>query len=98
METKNRSNKEDKSKKTMQTHHDLSPILPFKLTTSKPRQRNYSKEILTVGDEFREARLDNGLTQHEVAKQLNVNKNFVYELKLGKRKLTIFALHKTHLF
>lgn len=82
----------------MQTHHGLRPISPLKLTTSKPKPQNYPKEILTVGDEFREARLDKGLTQHEVAKQLNVNKNFVYELELGKRKLTIFALHKTYLF
>jgi len=60
------------------SHTLLSPILPLRLSTKKPKDRKYPKETLTIGDEFRKVRLDRGSTQHEVAKQLNVNKNFIY--------------------
>ena len=81
------------------TYTPLSPILPLKLSAKKPKDsKKYPKEILTVGDEFKEVRLNKNLTQLQVAKQLYVNKNFVYELENNKRELTIFALHKTCLF
>jgi len=76
----------------------LSPILPLSLSTKKPKNRKFPKEILTVGDELRKMRMDKNLTQHQVAKQLNVNKNFIYELELNKRKATIYALHKIYTF
>ena len=98
----NTLSKKTKNKSRMQTndksHTLLSPILPLRLSTKKPKDRKYPKETLTIGDEFRKVRLDRGSTQHEVAKQLNVNKNFIYELELNKRKLTIFALHKAYIF
>lgn len=81
------------------TYTPLSPILPLKLSVKKPKDSNkYPKEIITIGDEFKQARLDRKLTQIEVAKLLNVNKNFIYELENSKRKLSIFALHKAFLF
>jgi len=52
----------------------LSPILPLKLSAKKPKDRKYPKEVLTVGDEIRKARLDRNLTQKKVSKQLKVNK------------------------
>ncbi len=77
----------------------LSPILPLQLSIEKPKDnRKYPKEIITVGDKFKQLRLDIKLTQIEVAKQLSVNKNFVTELENNKRKLTIFALHKACAF
>ena len=82
----------------MQAKHVLCPILPLQLTTQKPKNPNYPKQILTVGDEFRTARLDKELTQHIVAKILNVNKNFVGELELNQKTLSIFALHKAYSF
>ena len=54
--------------------------------------------ILTVGDELRSVRIDRGLTQHQVAKQIGVNRNFVYEMELNHHTYTIFALHKVYLF
>ncbi len=56
----------------------------------------YPKAILTVGDEVRKARLDRGITQHELARNLNVNLNFISQLELGRRKITIFTLHKAY--
>lgn len=53
---------------------------------------------MTVGDELRAIRLDRGLTQHEVARLMEVNRNFVYEFELSKRTNTIFALQKVYLF
>ena len=91
-----------KNKNRMQTNDKLytllSPILPLSLSTKKPKNRKFLKEILTVGYELRKMRIDKNLTQHEVAKQLNVNKNFIYELELNKRKATIYALHKIYTF
>lgn len=43
-------------------------------------------------------RMDRKLTQHQVAETLNINKNFIYELELNKKKPTIYALHKVYLF
>tara|TARA_R110002033_G_scaffold5978_9_gene24435 strand:+ start:3076 stop:3540 length:465 start_codon:yes stop_codon:yes gene_type:complete len=77
----------------------LPPILPLQLSVKKPKDsKKYPNEILTVGDEFKEARLNKNLTQLQVAKQLQVNKNFVYEVENNKRKITIYALYKTYLF
>ncbi len=42
--------------------------------------------------------MDRGLTQHEVAKIMGVNRNFVYEIELNKRTYTIYALHKSYCF
>ena len=42
--------------------------------------------------------MDRELTQHQVAKLIGVNKNFIYELELNKRKTIIFALHKEYSF
>ena len=99
---KNKTNKKLEKKSTMQTNDKsyipLSPILPLKLSVKKPKDRKYPKEVLTVGDEIKKIRLDRNLTQKEVSKHLKVNKNFIYELELNKRKLTIFALHKAYLF
>jgi len=95
----NLTSKRLKNKNRMQTNDKtytpLSPILPLKLSVKKPKDSNkYPKEIVTIGNEFKQARLDRNLTQLEVAKQLKVNKNFVTELENNKRILTIFALHK----
>lgn len=89
-------------KSEMQTnaksHTLLFPIIPLSLTAKKPKHSKYPKKILTVGDEVRKMRMDRGLTQQQVAKQLSVNKNFIYELELNKRKPSIYTLHKVHLF
>lgn len=99
MEAKDKSISEIKNEKVMQTHHALSLILQLQLFVKKPKDsKKYPQEIITVGDEFKQARLERKLTQHQIAKQLNVNKNFVYELENNKRELTIFALHKVYLF
>lgn len=71
----------------------MSPILPIRLKTSKPKHLQYPKQILTVGNELRAVRLDRGLTQEQVAKQLCVNRNFVYECELNHRTNSIYALH-----
>ena len=76
----------------------MSPILPLDLTSQRPKHFRYPKEVLTVGDELRKVRIDRGLTQHEVARMIGVNRNFVYEFELNKRAHTIYALHKVFLF
>lgn len=76
----------------------MSPILPITLKSEKPKHSRYPKEIITVGDELRSVRLDKGLTQHQVAEMIGVNRNFVYEMELGHHTNTIFALHKVYLF
>ncbi|MCP4181206.1 MAG: helix-turn-helix domain-containing protein [bacterium] len=53
---------------------------------------------MTVGDELRTVRLDRDLTQHQVAEQIGVNRNFVYEMELGHHTNTIYALHKVYVF
>lgn len=54
-------------------HTLLFPILPLRLSVEKPKyNRKYPKEIITVGDEFKQVRLDIKLTQIEVAKQLYI--------------------------
>lgn len=42
--------------------------------------------------------MDRGLTQHQVAEEIDVNRNFVYEMELGHHTNTIYALHKVFLF
>ena len=76
----------------------MYPISPLHLTTPKPKHFRYPKEIITVGDEVRKARIDRGLTQHEVAEMIGVNRNAIYEMELNNRKLTIYALHKAYCF
>lgn len=76
----------------------MSPILPLRLKTSKPKHPHYPKEIKTVGDELRTVRLDRKLTQEQIAQQLGVNRNFIYEMELGHHMNTIYALHKVFLF
>lgn len=81
------------------TYTSLPPILPLKLSVKKPKDSNkYPKEIVAIGNEFKQVRLDKKLIQLEVAKQLKVNKNFVTELENNKRTLTIFVLHKAFSF
>lgn len=93
LKKKNRMQTNDK------TYTPLSPILPLKLSVKKPKDSNkYPKQIVTIGDEFKQTRLDRKLTQIEVAKQLKMNKNFVTELENNKRKITSYSLHKTYLF
>jgi transcriptional regulator with XRE-family HTH domain len=75
-----------------------SPILPLELKSKKPKCSRYPKEIVTVGDELRSVRLDRGLTQHQVAKMIDVNLNFIYEMELNHHTNTIYALHKAYLF
>ncbi|MCP4181198.1 MAG: transcriptional regulator [bacterium] len=76
----------------------LSPKLPLELKSPKPKCSRYPKEVLTAGDELRSVRLDRGFTQHQVAKMIGVNRNFIYEMELGKHTNTIYALHKVYLF
>ena len=76
----------------------MSPKSTLELRTEKPKHSKYPKEIKTVGDELRAVRLDRGLTQHEVAEMIGVNRNFIYEFELGKRINTIYALHKVYSF
>ncbi len=75
----------------------MRPILPLHLTSLKPKHFRYPKAIITVGDELRKVRMDRKLTQHQVAKMIKVNRNFVYEMELGHHTNTIFALHKVYL-
>lgn len=42
--------------------------------------------------------MDRGLTQQQVADQIGVNRNFVYEWEQNNRTNTIYALHKIYLF
>ena len=42
--------------------------------------------------------MDRGLTQHHVAETLGVNLNFLSQLELGRRKISIYALHKVYVF
>jgi len=97
-QTKNKLVTKNKIEKQCKQNMVLLPKLPLTLVAKKPKPKAYPKQILTVGDEFKAKRLDKGVTQHQVAEILNVNRNFIYELELGKRKLTIFALHKVYLF
>ncbi|REE80678.1 helix-turn-helix protein [Lutibacter oceani] len=76
----------------------MSPILPIHLNIKKPKSYKYPDRISSVGDELRTARLDRNLTQLEVAQQIGVNRNFVYECELNHRTNSIFALHKIYLF
>lgn len=41
---------------------------------------------ITVENEFKTEKLNTGLTEFQLAKMLNVNRNFIYELELAKRK------------
>lgn len=76
----------------------MSPKLPLELKWPKPKCSGYPKEVLTVGDELRTVRLNRGLTQHQVAEIIDVNRNFVYEMELNHHTNTIFALHKVYMF
>jgi transcriptional regulator with XRE-family HTH domain len=54
---------------------------------------------LTVGDEVRTARLDRGLSQHEVCSMMSVSKGFVFEMEDKEdNSHTIFSLHKAYQF
>ena len=64
----------------------------------KPKHFQYPKAIRMVSNELRSVRIDRGLTQHQVAEMIGVNRNFVYEMELGHHSNTIYALHKVFLF
>jgi transcriptional regulator with XRE-family HTH domain len=48
------------------------PCCHVTLSTSKPKDRSYPAELNTIGDHLRKRRLDLGLLQREVAKQIGV--------------------------
>ena len=50
------------------------PICHVTLSANKPRDKAYPTEIKTIGDHLRKRRLDLGLLQREVAKQIGVTK------------------------
>ena len=76
----------------------MYPISPVRLQTPKPKHFRYPSGIVTVGDELRSVRIDRGLTQHQVAEMIGVNRNFICEMELGHHTNTIYALHKVFLF
>lgn len=94
----NKLKTKEKIEKQCKQNHALLPKLPLKLTVKKPKPPNYPKQIVMVGDEIRAARLDKKLTQHEVGEMLNGNKNFVSELELNQKPLSIYALNKAYSF
>jgi transcriptional regulator with XRE-family HTH domain len=49
-----------------------STICHVTLSATKPKNRSYPSELKTVGDHLRKRRLDLGLLQREVAKQIGV--------------------------
>ena len=76
----------------------MSPILPLALTSHKPKHFRYPKEIKTVGDELRAARIDKGLTQSQVADLIGLNRKYIGEIELNHRCNTISSLHRIFLF
>jgi transcriptional regulator with XRE-family HTH domain len=48
------------------------PICHVTLSVTKPRDRSYPAELNTIGDHLRKRRLDLGLLQREVAKEIGV--------------------------
>jgi transcriptional regulator with XRE-family HTH domain len=62
------------------------PIIRLTLTTSKPKDSEYPKELKTVGDHLRKRRLDLGLLQREVGQRIGVCCSTVWNWEKGGRE------------
>ena len=76
----------------------MSPILPLALTSHKPKHFRYPKEVLTVGDEVRQIRIDRGLRQWDADDLVGAHRGFFNELEMGNRENSIYVLHKAAKF
>lgn len=57
--------------------------MPLRLTAERPRDPAYPEELQTIGDHLRARRLDLGLLQKEVAKQLGASHASVLNWEKG---------------
>lgn len=54
----------------------------------------YSKRYYTLIKKLREARLEAGLSQQQVAKTLKVNQNFISKIETGVRRIDFVELEQ----
>jgi transcriptional regulator with XRE-family HTH domain len=60
------------------------PCCRWRLKGQKPLPAAYPKEINTLGDNIRKRRLDLGLLQRDVAAQIGVNKDTIYNWEMNR--------------
>jgi transcriptional regulator with XRE-family HTH domain len=60
------------------------PLCRWRLKGQKPLPAAYPKEINTLGDNIRKRRLDLGLLQGDVARQIGVNKDTIYNWETNR--------------
>jgi transcriptional regulator with XRE-family HTH domain len=62
------------------------PFCHLTFRAGKPKDSRYPKEIRTIGDRLRQRRLNLGLLQREVAKELKVSPSTVRHWELGQKE------------
>ncbi len=70
------------------------PICQITLKASKPNEKPYPKELVTIGDHIKKKRLDLNLTQNDVAKQIGVKEESVYNWENNRSKPKVYLLPK----
>jgi transcriptional regulator with XRE-family HTH domain len=60
------------------------PCCRWTLKAKRPLHSAYPKEINTLGDHIRKRRLDMGLRQRDVARQIGVNKDTIYNWEMNR--------------
>ena len=68
------------------------PICQIILKDSKPNEKPYPKELVTIGDHIKKKRLDLNLTQNDVAKQIGVKEESVYNWENNRSKPKIYLI------
>jgi len=54
----------------------------------------FSAEYKKIIKQLKNARLEAGLTQEEVARKLNVNRSYISKIEIGERRLDVLELKK----
>jgi transcriptional regulator with XRE-family HTH domain len=62
------------------------PLCRWRLKAQRPLPSVYPKEIKTLGDHIRKRRLDLGLLQRDVAAQIGVNKDTIYNWETNRNE------------
>ncbi len=69
------------------------PVFIRKLTmTNKAITNKHQKSLAVLGQYFRELRLNNGLTQHELSADINVHLRTIQRLEAGRNVTMITVL------
>ena len=70
------------------------PICQITLKASKPNEKPYPKQLITIGDYIKKRRLDLNFTQRDIAKLIGVKEESVYNWENNRSNPKVYLLPK----